>query len=233
MKIILIILIQFSILLPSLFSQTGNILYSSYSDTLENQKINYNADSIYSYIEANKHLIDFSDCNICKSRAHILSRMIEKKFNGINVYKVWLIADCKRLSQKEKYKYKQNVYLNLAGKCSNWVYHVAPALLINGDTIVFDPSTQIKPVSIKEWAYKIIPQNGSAYLIIKDKSYYLYPESKDDYFIDETDNWETGDVKMKDEKYLRSIDEILFVKYGYFEPWKFNYFLSEILKLVD
>lgn len=215
-----------------IYSQPGPVIYSPYSDSIYNNT-NVSSDSIFSFILSNEHLIDFDDCNICKSRAHFLSRAIEKKFAGVNIFKVWLIADCKRSSQKENYRYKQNIYLQLQGKCSNWVYHVAPAALINGDTVVFDPATQTKTVSLKKWSEKLITPGSTAYLIIKEDEFYFYPESADDYFLDDTADWYSDEPKMKDEKYLRSIEEILRAKQGYYEPWKFNYYMSELLKLVD
>lgn len=226
--LILIIVLNFGLI----HSQPEHIIYSPYSDSMINNT-NVNTDSIFNFILSNEHLIDFNDCNICKSRAHILSRVIEKKFEGVNILKVWLIADCKRSSQKEYYRYKQNYYLRLPGKCSNWVYHVAPAALINGDTVVFDPATQNKSVSLKKWAEKLITPGSKAYLIIKENEYYYYPESSDNYFLDETADWNTDEQKMKDEKYLRSIDDILRAKQGYYEPWKFNYYMQELLKLID
>lgn len=215
-----------------IYSQPEPIVYSPYSDSMFNNT-NVNADTIFRFILSNEHLIDFNDCNICKSRAHILSRAIEKKFEGVNILKVWLIADCKRSSQKEYYRYKKNNYLRLPGKCPNWIYHVAPAALINGDTVVFDPATQYKSVSLKKWAEKLIIPGSMAYLIIKEDEYYFYPESRDNYFLDETADWNTDEPKMKDEKYLRSIDEIVRAKQGYYEPWKFNNYMSELLKLID
>ncbi len=229
MKIFLII--YFAVFISELYPQTERIQYSPYSDTLINNT-SLTADSVYSFILSNEHLIDFYDCNICKSRAHIICRAIEKQFPGAVVLKAWLITDSKRLSQKDKYRYKQNVYLKY-GSCTNWVYHVAPALLINGDTVVIDPSTQKSAVSLSKWADQIIPAGGKGFMIIKKNTYYLYPESSDDYFLDELAVWDAAEKRMKDEKYLRSIDEILKAKQGFYEPWKFNYYMSELLKLVE
>lgn len=230
--LIAILIIVNIFFVSQLIAQPKSITKSPYSDSLNNNT-SVKADSIYNFITSNEHLIDFEDCNICKSRAHIMCRAIEKKFAEVKVYKVWLIADSRRISQKEKYRYKQNIYLQLPGICYNWIYHVAPAALINGDTIVFDPSTKQEPVSLKNWTENLIMPGGTAYLIIKDKDYYFYPESSDNFFLDDVNDWNTGEPKMRDEKCLRSIDDILRAKHGYFEPWKFNYYISELLKLVE
>ena len=231
MKKFLLFQIAVFFLSAGLLSQQSRIIYSPLSDSMTGS-LDISADSVYSFISGKEHLIDFYDCNICKSRAHIISRAIEKKFSGITVYKAWLIANSKRNSQKEIYRYKQNTYLNY-GSCSNWVYHVAPVILINGDTVVIDPATQKTTVTLSKWAGDIIPESGTGYLIIKKYEYYLYPETDDDYFMDELNDWNTGERRIKDEKYLRSIDEILSVKHGFFEPWRFNYYMSELLKLVE
>ncbi len=232
MKIFLLLHLFLIFITPGSFSQQSRIIYSPYSDTMINN-INVSADSIFSFITGKEHLIDFNDCNICKSRAHIISRAIEKYFEGVVFLKAWLIADCKRLSQKEIYRYKQNIYLSLPGRCSNWVYHVAPVALINGDTVVIDPATQSSPVSLSSWANSIIPKNGSSYLIIKNSGHYIYPETGDDFFLDELADWNTGEPRMKDENCLRSIDEVLRAKHGFYEPWRFNYYMQELLKLVE
>ncbi len=208
--------------------------YSLYSDTIPHTSLSSSqADSIFNFIVSNKHLIDLDDCNICKSRAHIITRIIEKYFPAVIPAKVWLVADCKRSSKTEYYRYKPAVLLNLPGKCTNWVYHVAPVIITANDTIVIDPSTQTKPVSLSKWAGDIIPQNGAGYLIIKDKRYYIYPQNKNDLFLDSVQNWNVNNNNATDDKYLRSVDETLQAKHRLFEPWRFNYYISELMKLLE
>ena len=225
------ILLLFSL---TLFAQYGRIEYSPHSDTIPLSNISTGGiDSVFSYVYSHGWLVDFEDCNICKSRAHIISRMIEKQYPEINIAKVWLIADCKRNSQKNKYRYKPNVYLHYPGKCVNWAYHVAPVIITALDTFVIDPATQIKPVSLKVWAENIIPGNGKAFVIIKDDRFYIYPQTENDLFEDDLAKWNEKSLKLTDDKYLRSIDETLQAKHGFYEPWKFNYYMSELIKLLE
>lgn len=182
---------------------------------------------------SNKHLIDLDDCNICKSRAHIISRVIEKYFPTVFPAKVWLVADCKRNSKTEYYKYKPAVFLQSPGKCANWTYHVAPVIITANDTVVIDPSTQSKPVSLSKWAGDIIPKNGAGYLIMKDKQYYIYPQNKHNMLLDTLSNWSADNKDLTDHKFLRSVDETLQAKHKLYEPWKFNYYISELMKLLE
>lgn len=138
-----------------------------------------------------------------------------------------------RISTKEYYKYKPAILLHSPGKCTNWAYHVAPVIITATDTIVIDPSTQSKPVSLSKWAGDIVPQNGSGFLIIKDKKYYIYPQNKDDLMLDSVPNWNVENKNMTDAKYLRSIDETLRAKHTLYEPWKFNYYIAELMKLLE
>lgn len=231
---LLIIQVIAAIISSTLYSQNPYIEYSPHSDTIPACNLSTSqADSIFNFIVSNKHLIDLDDCNICKSRAHIIARIIEKYFPGVTTAKVWLIADCKRTSKTEYYRYKPEVLLHSPGKCRNWSYHVAPVIITAEDTIVIDPSTQAKPVNLNKWAGDIIPDNGAGFLIIKDKRYYIYPQNKDDLMLDTISNWNVENKNMTDAKYLRSIDETLRAKHTLYEPWKFNYYISELMKLLE
>ena len=111
------------------FSQ-GEIIHSKLSDTIESSNVSKEyIDSAFAYCRTEDEIIDYDDCNICKSRAHILARAINKNFPLAVTAKVWLFADCKRSSMAAYYKYKQNVYLELEGKCSKWSYHVAQVIV--------------------------------------------------------------------------------------------------------
>lgn len=138
-----------------------------------------------------------------------------------------------RVSKSEYYKYKPAILLHSPGKCTNWAYHVAPVIINANDTIVIDPSTQSGPVSVNKWAGDIIPQTGSGFLIIKDKRYYIYPQNKDDLLLDTIPNWDIYNKNMTDDKYLRSIDETLRAKHTLYEPWKFTYYIAELMKLLE
>lgn len=222
------------IISSTFYAQNPRTEYSQYSDTIPQSSLSSSqADSIFNFIVSNKHIIDLDDCNICKSRAHIISRLIEKYFPEVTPAKVWLVADCKRISKAEYYKYKPAVLLQSPGECTNWVYHVAPVIITPTDTIVIDPSTQSKPVSLSKWAGEIIPKNGAGYIIIKDKRYYIYPQNKDDLLLDTLSNWSVDNKDLTDDKYLRSVDETLQAKHRMYEPWRFNYYVSELMKLLE
>lgn len=222
------------LLCTSTFAQYERIEYSPHSDTIAQSNITTSGiDSVFRYISSYNWLIDFDDCNICKSRAHIISRMIEKKFPDVTIAKAWLIADSKRSSQKEIYRYKPVVYLSYPGKCPNWSYHVAPVIITASDTFVIDPATQNKPVKLNKWAAHVIPNNGKGFLIIKDDRFYIYPEVGDDLFADSLHTWNKNDRSLTDNKYLRAIDETLQAKHGFYEPWKFNYYISLLMELLE
>lgn len=218
----------------TLFAQHRQIEYSVHSDTIPQSNISLaKIDSIYTFIYSHNWLIDFDDCNICKSRAHIISRLIEKNFPEITVSKAWLIADSKRSTQKEIYRYKPAVYLSFPGKCSNWSYHVAPIIITDADTFVIDPATQTKAVKLNKWAGNVIPSGGKGFIVIKDKRFYIYPEIGDDFFDDDMRIWNENDRSITDDKYLRSVDETLQAKHGFYEPWKFKYYVSKLMELLE
>jgi hypothetical protein len=222
------------LLCSSIFAQHGKIEYSIHSDTISQSSITNNKiDSIFTFIYSHSWLLDFEGCNICKSRAHIISRIIEKNFPEITISKAWLIADSKRISQKEAYRYKPVVYLSFPGKCSNWSYHVAPIIITDKDTFVIDPATQTKAVKLNKWAGDVIPKNSKGFLLIKDDRFYIYPETGNDFFSDDLNTWNMEDRSLTDDKYLRSIDETLQAKHGFYEPWKFNYYVSKLMELVE
>lgn len=217
-----------------IFAQYERIEYSIHSDSIPANNISTGKiDSVFAFIYSHKWLIDFEDCNICKSRAHIISRMIEKNYPEINVSKAWVIADCKRNSTKDIYRYKPEIFLGYSGKCSNWSYHVAPVIITETDTFVIDPATQTEAVKFNKWAGDIIPLNGKGFLIIKDNRFYIYPESTNDYFVDNLHHWDENDRSLTDDKYLRSVDETLKAKHGFYEPWKFNYYISKLMELLE
>jgi hypothetical protein len=70
-------------------------------------------------------------------------------------------------------------------------------------------------------------------LIIKNKQYYIYPQNKDGLFLDSLQNWNFNNNNATDDKYLRSVDETLQAKHRLYEPWKFNYYISELMKLLE
>jgi hypothetical protein len=204
----------------SLFSQ-GVLEFSSYSDTLASGNLTFKIDSVYSLIEATKGVIEFEDCNVCKSRAHVTARVIERSFPGVTVGKVWLFADSKRKSQYEIYRYKPLVYLENKSICRSWGYHVAPVIFTASDTFVIDPATQTNAVNIRKWAMNLIPSGSKGFIVVKDKRYFIYPDDEKNLFEDEKYVW-TDTESLLDDEYSRSIDEVVRASLGLVEPWKMN-----------
>lgn len=210
------------------------LIYSTLSDTLAQNNITKAfADSVFKMVASHGDLIEFEDCNICKSRAHIICRVIENHFTGVTTGKAWLFADCKRKSQQEKYRTKQNVYLQNTGVCKLWGYHVAPIIISPGDTFVIDPATQKSAVKLSEWAYKLIPNNGEAYMIVKNKRYFIFPDGTGDLFEDEKSVWEEEKELLSDDEFSRSIDEVVRASLGLIEPWKMNERVEALKKLIN
>ncbi len=218
-------------------AQEGGIYkYSVLSDTLAHTlgKANISnsyVDSVYRFIESQSHILDFEDCNTCKSRAHIMARVIQKNFPDAVVGKIWLVADCRLLSKFDEYKYKPHVLLEHKKFCRNWVYHVAPVIVTATDTFVIDPATQKAPVIIRSWASMLIPNGGSALVVVKHPEYYIYPEIQE-MFEDELLNWNSSGQNILDVDYSRSIDEMTRAKLGLVEPWKLKNLKEDLEKLV-
>lgn len=239
MKLNLKIFFSFAILYAALTQSAllageGNpVIFSTLSDTIGTRVIHsQTADSVFSFIKQNGDIIDFDDCNICKSRAHIISRIIEKYFPHVTAGKVWLIADSKRSSAREIYRYKPVVMLRGSGSCDSWIYHVAPVIISGADTIVIDPATQSKPVTLAEWYGDIIQPGGTGFIVIKNSEWYIYPVDRSGYFLDELQRWDESSESLHDAGYLRSIDETLRAKHGFFEPWKFKFYTQKLFDLV-
>jgi len=219
---------------PVLQAGDGNpVIFSTLSDTIGSSTLTPgSADSIFSFIRQNSDIIDFDDCNICKSRAHIISRIIEKYFPHVSAGKVWLIADSKRSTMRETYRYKPVVMLRGNGSCDSWIYHVAPVIISGTDTIVIDPATQTKPVNLAAWYGDIIRPGGTGFIVIKKSEWYIYPEDREGYFLDELHPWSAAGEDLHDAAYLRSIDETLRAKHGFFEPWRFKFYTEKLFELV-
>jgi hypothetical protein len=196
------------------------IEFSRYSDKIALSNANsLIADSVFNFISEELDFIDYDDCENCRARAHVTAALIEKKFPGITVGKVWLFGDSKRATQSEKYRNRQDSYLYLEDKCSSWGYHVAPVIIFEHgsvkDTIVIDPSTQDGPVSFGNWAVKLIHPGSKGFLVFKEKRYYTFPMDKAKRFQDHKELWTDDENKaLEDEDYSRSIKNLLGSVYG-------------------
>lgn len=209
------------------------ITHSGYSDTVPVNNITRGmADSVYTFVASQKNVIEFEDCNICKSRAHIMARAIENRFTGVTVGKAWLFADCKRKSQHDKYKYREEVYLENTGVCRSWGYHVAPVVITANDTFVIDPATQNSAVTLSDWAGKLVPKNGEGFVVIKRKGYFFFPVDDNNLFEDEQAVWYDAGENLLDESYSRSIDEVTRASLGLVEPWRMKDRVKKIKALL-
>lgn len=223
------------ILLLTAVSGAQTIEHSPFSDSVgvslaEKSTI----DSAFGFIGDELGFIDYNDCNNCTSRAHLISAILEKQFPSLKLAKVWLFADFKRASKEEIYRLKKNSYLTSSDECDSWGYHVAPcAIVVNGDridTVVLDPSTQKKPVSLGKWVTGLIPRGEKGLLVIKDKKYYLFPDNVSKKFEDLKPQWADDDKSLYDEDYSKSIEKILMSKRMIREHWVFS---SDVKKIQD
>lgn len=221
------------------FAVNAQVLeYSLYSDSIDiSSAEKLTVDSAFSFISNELEFIDFDNCDECAPRAHLIATILENRFPSLKVVKVWLFADFKRASMEEKYRYKKNSYLVLNEECNSWGYHVAPAAIIESkdgaDTIVLDPSTQKKAVVLNKWAYKLIPDECSAFIILKEKRYYSFPENKKNKFNDNAEIWRDDDKSLYDDDFKTSLNKILFSRQGVMEPAVVNNRLKKIIDLLN
>lgn len=216
----IVIFILFSTAAP--LAQT--IEHSPFSDSVEVSVSDKSTiDSAFRFISDELGFIDYNDCNNCTSRAHLISAILEKQYPGLKLAKVWLFADFKRASKEEIYRLRKNNYLARKDECDSWGYHVAPiVIIVNGiriDTVVLDPSTQKKPVSISKWTESLLSGENTALLIIKDRKYYLFPDNDSKKFEDAKEVWADNDKSLLDEDYTKSIESILNSKHVIREHW--------------
>jgi len=221
------------------FAVNAQILeYSIYSDSLDISIAERSTvDSAFNFISNELEFIDFDNCNECASRAHLIAAILENRYPSLKIAKAWLFADFKRASMEEKYNLRKNSYLVLNEECSRWGYHVAPAVIIankgGADTIIIYPSTQKKPVTINKWAYKMIPGDGSAFIILKENKYYSFPENMNNKFKDDAEIWSDDNKLLFDDDFKTSLKKILFSKQGVMEPAVINNRLKKIIDLLN
>ncbi len=231
--------LTFLILFLFPFTVNTQILeYSIYSDSLEISIAERSTvDSAFYFINNELEFVDFDDCNECASRAHLIAAILEKRFPSLKFAKVWLFADFKRASMEEKNKLKKNSYLVLNEECSRWGYHVAPAVIIENkggaDTIVLDPSTQKKAVPLNKWAFKLISDDGSAFITLKEKRYYSFPENKKNKFKDDAEIWSDDNKSLYDDDFKTSLKKVLLSKQGVMEPAVINSRLKKVMDLLN
>lgn len=215
MKYVLIILFAAGMI----YSQTE---YSVFSDTISiNEKSPGLSDSLFNFAQRELTFIEYNDCSNCPLRAHIMTYIFSRKFPAIKTGKVWLFGDSKRSSKRDIYKTRSPQYLSYKNTCSNWVFHVAPVIILGSDTIVIDPSTQTAPVMLKDWL-KTISDSSLSFLIVKQNRYYSYPKDEYDFFNDLTPQW-ANTYSFENE--ADALARKLVIAYNtFFDPVKFQYY---------
>jgi hypothetical protein len=231
------ILIPLVFLLALHASQQAQVEYSSYSDVIDiTTGTPALADSLFRFISTGLPFITYDDCNNCDSRAHLTAAILEKQFPGVSIAKAWLFADYKRSTKSAVYRLKPQVHLSYNDDCDKWGYHVAPLVIISGtagtDTLVLDPSTQTRAVNLNKWASDLLPVEGAAFLVIKDKRYRSFPDNEEGKFLDDMKDWR-DDESLVDEDYSKSINNILLAKYGFWEPWTYRMHYNRIKDLLE
>jgi hypothetical protein len=223
--------ILFILIFACSYSQPVSVAYWGLCDTIPPGDV-VTADSVFRYAESLSHIIDYDDCNICKSRAHILARALEKRFPAAKIAKLWLVAECKTSSHKDEYKYREHKLLRYSDECNNWVYHVAPVVITAKDTLVVDPATQKGTVGVYRWMHDLIRIEGTAVALLKEKRFFIYPDDADDNFEDKKADWNDSDEPVTDDDYSRAIDEVTRAKLGFIEPWKMQEHVKKLKELV-
>jgi hypothetical protein len=219
------------LLCACIYSQPVTVAYWIPGDTIL-PGAETSSDSVFAYAKSLSSIIDYDDCNICKSRAHILARAIEKRFPQAIVAKLWIVAECKTSSNREKYRTLEHKLLRYNDNCGSWVYHVAPVVITANDTIVIDPATQKSPVKVNKWVHSLIRAEATAVVVLKDKEYFIYPDDAYNLFEDKKTNWDDSDEPVKDKDYSRAIDEVTRAKLGLLEPWKMNEHIKKLKELI-
>lgn len=99
--------------------------------------------------------------NNCEDRANAVSILLENW--GVSNGKAWCFG-----GKNAKYK-------NGKGTLKGWSYHVAAFVLVKRnnliDTLIIDPLTSKKLLSINEWANEISSTKGNLYFITDNKKY--------------------------------------------------------------
>jgi hypothetical protein len=119
-------------------------------------------------------------CNNCEDRANAIAYILNKR--NLTVAKFWLFGEGKISTGEDS-------YLLQSESCGTWGYHVAIGFLVNNgnkaETIIIDPGTQRRAVSLEDWALPLVQENKVGHVIMKDIAYYTYPVVDDKFQVDE------------------------------------------------
>jgi len=137
-------------------------LYKPLSENLElNPICRQLADSLNKTF-INSKSFDWTDRrNNCEDRANGVSILLDKW--GISNGKAWCFS-----GKNAKYKSRK-------GTLKGWSYHVATFILVKEnnliDTLIIDPLTSNKLLSIREWSNEISNTKGNLYFITSNEKY--------------------------------------------------------------
>jgi hypothetical protein len=213
----------------SLYSQ---VTYSPFSDTLARGNADISS-ALFGTASENITFLDYNDCNNCPLRAHVMAFIFSKLYPGTETGKAWIIADSKLSSKRGYYKTHKREFLNGAEQCPQWGFHVAPVIITGNDTIVIDPSTQSSPAPLSRWAADI-SGSAPAYLIIRERGYYSFPEDGNDMFNDTLKTWENKYIFLSPEAEINFLAERLTKAYHkIFDPVKFGYYKNRISGILN
>lgn len=210
------------------YSQTE---YSIFSDTIGvNDPSPGIGDSLFSLAKNELTFMDFNDCSNCPLRAHVMTYIFSRRYPNIITGKVWLFGDSKRSSKRDIYKTRKPEYLSYKNICSNWVFHVAPIIILGSDTLVIDPSTQTKPVVLRDWV-RTISDSSLSFLIVKSSKYYTYPKDDYDFFTDNIPAWKEN---YTFENELDALARKLTIAYNpMFDPAKFQFYRYKLFSIIQ
>jgi glutaminase-like protein len=205
--------------------------YSIFSDTVGvNDPSPGIGDSLFTLAINELTFMDFEDCGNCPLRAHVMTFIYSRRFPDVKTGKVWLFSDSKRSSKRDIYKTRKFEYLSYKNLCSNWVFHVAPIIIMGTDTIVIDPSTQSRPAMLRDWV-RTISDSSLSFLIIKNSKYYTYPKDDYDFFSDNLPLWPEN---YTFENELDALARKLTIAYNpHFDPAKFQFYRYKLFSIIQ
>jgi hypothetical protein len=189
MKSIAILSLLFLFVISSVYSQKS-IKFTGKSDSI--------LLSVTTIEEANKiftemntlSLFNMNDCNNCEDRANAIAYILNKR--GLTVAKFWLFGEGKISTGISARILKSK-------KCKTWGYHVAVGFLVKNkekiDTIIIDPGTQKKIISLSNWALPLVQKNEIGHIIVKDIVYYTYPLKNKKFEVDKV--WTEKDTNLE------------------------------------
>jgi hypothetical protein len=129
--------------------------------------------------------------NNCENKAAFSSYILNKlDFKPINfwIFKEGLIENRKDIGGL--------AYDTKTKKCKTlfWQYHVAAGIIINTDTLIFDPWTQGELVSLRKWALSFYEVNTgrTAFVLPVLGNYFYFPTTQEGKLITTKQQWQNN-----------------------------------------